>query len=232
MIAVFVNVIAVIFGSVIGILFKKRLSEKYERTVFISAGIISLSIGINMVLATKHILLFALSLMLGGITGTFLCIEENIEKLGENIKKRFAPNDNSGNFALGFLTASMLFCTGSMAIVGSFQAGTEGVYNLIYTKSVMDGFIAIFLTGIYGIGVAFSALAILAYQGLLTLLSAWLEPYVSKTMLTEITGVGGAMIIMIGINMLKMAKIKTGDFLPALIFTVIFVLLIPYITFL
>lgn len=232
MVAVFINVISVIIGALIGVVFKKKLSQKYEKSVFISAGIISLSIGISMVLVTNHILLFAISLMLGGIIGTFLNIEDNIEKFGESLKKCFAPKDNSGNFAMGFLTASMLFCFGSMSIIGSFQAGTKGAYDLIYTKSVMDGFVAIFMTGVYGIGVAFSALTILVYQGILTLLSIWIEPYVSETMLEEVTAIGGSMIIMIGINLLKITKIKIGNFLPALIFAVIFTLLIPYISFL
>ena len=232
MLAVFVNMIAVLIGSLIGLIFKNKLSKRYENPVFVSAGIISLTIGIMMAITTKHILIFAISMMLGGLTGTFVRIEEKIEYFGEFLKRKFTLKDNSGNFALGFLTASILFCSGSMAIVGSFQAGTQGVYDLIFTKSVIDGFVAIFMSTVYGVGVSFSIISIFLYQGTLTILSSFLEPYVSETMLTEVSAVGGATVMMIGINLLKLAKIKTGDFLPALIYSILLVLLIPYIQFL
>ena len=185
-----------------------------------------------MAITTKHILIFAVSIMLGGVTGTFFRIEEKIELFGEFLKNRFAFKENSENFALGFLTSSILFCSGSMSIVGSFQAGTQGVYDLIFTKSVIDGFVAVFMSTVYGIGVAFSIISIFVYQGALTILSSFLEPYVSETMLNEVSAVGGATVMMIGINLLKLAKIKTGDFLPALIYSILLVLLIPYIQFL
>ena len=232
MIAVFVNMAAVLIGSLIGLIFKNKLSKRYEEPVFISAGIISLTIGISMAITTKHILIFAVSIMLGGITGTFLKIEQKIENFGEFLKRKFTLKENSGSFALGFLTSSILFCSGSMSILGSFQAGTQGIYDLIFTKSVIDGFVAIFMSTVYGIGVAFSIISIFLYQGILTILSSFLEPYVSETMLTEISAVGGATVMMIGINLLKLAKIKTGDFLPALIYAILLVLLIPYINFL
>ena len=232
MIAVFVNMVAVLIGSLIGLIFKNKLSKRYEEPVFISAGIISLTIGISMAITTKHILIFAVSIVLGGITGTFLKIEQKIENFGEFLKRKLTLKENSGSFALGFLTSSVLFCSGSMSILGSFQAGTQGVYDLIFTKSVIDGFVAIFMSTVYGIGVAFSIISIFLYQGTLTILSSFLEPYVSETMLTEISAVGGATVMMIGINLLKLAKIKTGDFLPALVYAILLVLLIPYINFL
>ncbi|MEI0843158.1 DUF554 domain-containing protein [Brachyspira pilosicoli] len=232
MLAVFVNMITVFIGSIVGIIFKNNLSKKYERVVFISAGIISLTIGISMAIITEHILIFAISIMLGGLTGTMLSIEEKIESFGKIIKKTFLFKDNAGNFSLGFLTSSILFCSGSMAIVGSFQAGTNGNYDLIFTKSVIDGFVAIFMTTVYGIGVAFSVISIFVYQGALTLLSSFLEPYVSQTMLNEVSAVGGATVMMIGLNLLNITKIKTGDFLPALIYAIFLVLVIPYISFL
>lgn len=223
MLAVFVNMITVFIGSIVGIIFKNNLSKKYERVVFISAGIISLTIGISMAIITEHILIFAISIMLGGLTGTMLSIEEKIESFGKIIKKTFLFKDNAGNFSLGFLTSSILFCSGSMAIVGSFQAGTNGNYDLIFTKSVIDGFVAIFMTTVYGIGVAFSVISIFVYQGALTLLSSFLEPYVSQTMLNEVSAVGGATVMMIGLNLLNITKIKTGDFLPALIYAIFLV---------
>ncbi len=232
MIAVFVNMISVLIGAIIGLIFKNKLSEKYEVSVFTAAGIISLTIGISMAVMTKRILIFAISVMLGGVTGTFFKIEEKIEYLGEFFKNKFSFKDNSGNFALGFVTSSILFCSGSMSVLGSFQAGTQGIYDLIFTKSIIDGFVAVFMSAVYGIGVDFSAISIFIYQGSLTLLSSFLESYISAAMLNEVSAVGGATVIMIGINLLKIAEIKTGDFLPALIYSVLLVFLIPYIQFL
>jgi uncharacterized protein len=136
------------------------------------------------------------------------------------------------SFAFGFLNASVLFCVGAMALVGSFKAGAEGDYDLILTKSVMDGVVAIMFAGAMGIGVGFSAISVLVYQGALTLLAVQIKPYVSETMLTELSAVGGALIVMIGINLLGLRKIRTGDFLPALVVIAGLVFLFDYVPFL
>jgi uncharacterized protein len=117
----------------------------------------------------------------------------------------------------------VLFCVGAMALVGSFKAGAEGDFTLILTKSVMDGFMAIMLCAAMGAGVAFSALSVLVYQGILTLAAVWVAPLVRQNLLNELTSVGGAMVVMIGINLLGMAKIKTANFLPALVLIVLLV---------
>ena len=119
-----------------------------------------------------------------------------------------------------------------MAIVGSFKAGTEGDYSIILTKSVLDGFMSIIFAGAMGPGVAFSALSILVYQGALTIVSVWVKPFVTDLMLAELTGIGGALVIMIGLSLLDIKKFKTGDFLPAIVVTVLLVLALPYLPFL
>jgi uncharacterized membrane protein YqgA involved in biofilm formation len=134
------------------------------------------------------------------------------------------------SFAQGFLVSSVLFCVGALAIIGSFQAGVEKNYELLLTKSVMDGFMAVLLTAAYGIGVGFSALPILVYQGALTLLAGVLSPFVSELMVSEISGVGGAMVVMIGLNLLELKTIKTADFLPGLVVVVGFVLADPFLS--
>ncbi|MGB9686067.1 MAG: DUF554 domain-containing protein [Rectinema subterraneum] len=231
MIATFINAAAVIVGSLIGLLIRKGIKEEYRKVVFTAAGLTSLTIGIQMVLKTSHILSFALALMIGGLLGTLLDVEGGIERFGERLKARFASK-SEGAFAAGFLNASILFCAGAMAIVGSFRAGTEGNYSLIFTKSVLDGFVSIIFAGAMGIGVAFSALSILVYQGALTLLSVYIKPYVSDLMLAEITGIGGALVIMIGFGLLEIKSFKTGNFLPALIIIVVLVLVMPVLKFL
>ncbi len=232
MIATLINAAVIIICTLIGIFFKNRKSKKYESIIFAAAGIITISIGVNMVSEVTEMLIFALSLILGGIVGTFLGIEDNIEKIGESLKKRFSPNDNSSNFVTGFISCSMLFCVGAMAIVGSFEAGTQGKYDIIFTKTVIDGFVTIMMASIYGIGVGFSAFSVLIYQGLLTIGSSWLQVYVTDLMLSEITAVGGAMLIMVGLNLLKVVKIKTIDFIPALFFVIFFILVLPYFSIL
>jgi hypothetical protein len=229
MIATLINAVSIIVGSSIGLLLKKGLSKRYETAIFTGAGLVSLVIGIQMATRTTHILAFAIALICGGLIGTLLDIEGGVLRIGESLKKRFAKGEADSTFAFGFLSASVLYCSGAMAIVGSFKAGTEGDWSLILTKSVLDGFVSILFAGALGVGVAFSALTVLVYQGFLTLISVWIKPWVSDLMLAELTGIGGALVIMIGINLLELKKLKTGDFLPGLILIAGFVLLMPLI---
>ena len=232
MLATFVNALAIVAGSIIGLLIKRGLPKRFETVIFSAAGLTSLIIGIQMALKTSHILAFALALILGGLVGTVIKVEDAVLKLGERLKNRFARTEEGGSFALGFLNATVLYCSGAMAIIGSFKAGTEGDYSLLFTKSILDGTLSILFASAMGPGVAFSALSVLVYQGLITLGSIWVKPYVTPLMLAELTGIGGVLVIMIALNLLDIKKIKTADFLPALLFTVGFVLAMPYVTFL
>jgi uncharacterized membrane protein YqgA involved in biofilm formation len=232
MLATLVNALAIVAGSIIGLLIKKGLSKRFETAIFTAAGMTSLVIGIQMALKTSHILAFALALILGGLAGTAIKIEDAVLKLGERLKGRFARSEQGGDFALGFLNATVLYCSGAMAIVGSFKAGTEADYSILFTKSILDGTLSLLFASAMGPGVAFSALSVLVYQGLLTLGSIWVKPYVPQLMLSELTGIGGALVMMIGLNLLDIKKLKTGDFLPALLFTIVFVLVMPFVTFL
>jgi len=223
MIATIVNCIAVIVGSLIGLIIHKGIKDQFREAVFIAIGLVTIVIGVKMSIETGKILFLALSLVLGGLIGYKIRIEDGIYRFGDLLNRRFVrrgradDEESRKNFSQGFLSASVLFCVGAMSIIGSFQAGTEGNYDLIFTKSVMDGFMAILLTASYGIGVAFSAITVFVYQGSLTLLSKWASPYISDMLLSEISAVGGAMIIMIGLNLLKLKEIKTANFLPALV---------------
>jgi uncharacterized membrane protein YqgA involved in biofilm formation len=133
------------------------------------------------------------------------------------------------DFGHGFLNSSVLFCVGAMALVGSFRAGTEGDYTLLLTKSILDGFMAVLMAAAMGPGVAFSALPILVYQGLLTLGAVYVKPFVSELMISELTGIGGAMVLMIAFNLLSLKKIKTANFLPSLVIIILFVVFNPFI---
>jgi hypothetical protein len=223
---------AVIFGSAIGQLFGRRNNEKLRVLVMTCAGLTTLLIAFQMAWKGQRILYLLLSLLLGGLAGYALDIEGRILKFGEALKKLIpGSKDDSGGFAQGFLAASVLFCVGAMSILGSFQAGAEGKMDIILIKSVMDGTMAIILTGALGIGVGFSALSILIYQGALTLAAVWVKPWVDlhPLVLSEVSGVGGLMVAMISLNLLELKKIPTGNFLPALVVVVILVLLDPWL---
>lgn len=228
MIATVVNAAAVILGSLVGLLLHGKVRESLRAVVHIGAGITTIVIAVQMAMSSSRIVLLALSLLIGGILGEWWGIEDAILRLGETLKRTFARRDTGGEFAYGFLNASVLFCVGAMALIGSFKAGAEGDYTLILTKSVMDGFMAIVFTAAFGIGVAFSAIPVFVYQGALTLAAGWLKPLVSDALLKELTGVGGALLLMIGINLLGIAKLKTANFLPALLLIVGFVVLLGF----
>ncbi len=221
MIATIINAAAVILGSGLGFLFHRRVSDAMKTIVYTGAGLVSLVLGMKMAFETNRIVYMALSLILGGIIGEWLNIEGGILKLGSFLKRRFMREGSESEFAYAYLNASVIFCVGAMSLVGSFKAGVEGNYELILTKSVLDGFMAIVLTAAMGAGVAFSAITILVYQGGLTLLSTVLQPLATELVLGELTGVGGVLVIMIGLNLLDLKQVKTANFLPALVLMLI-----------
>lgn len=237
MIAVFVNCIAVIAGSVIGLLFAKKFTEELSDMIQTACGIITMVLGIQMAFKYDSIVYLALSLIIGAIIGYALKIDNHILNLGKKLEKLTIKNnskqsgeaDSKNNFAYAFLNSSVLFCVGAMSIVGSFKAGVDHDYSIIFTKSILDGFMAISFAAAMGIGTAFSVIIILIYQGALTLLSSVLQPYVSELLINEVSACGGAIIIMIGLNLLGLKKIKTANFLPALVVEIIFVIAVPFV---
>jgi len=234
MLAVFVNCGAVILGSILGILFAKKFTQELSDMIQTACGVVSIIIGFQMAFKYGSIIYLALSLIIGGVIGYALDIDGAVLKLGEKLevltkRKEKSSEPAHSNFAYAFLNSSVLFCVGAMAIVGSFEAGVNHNYTTIFTKSILDGFMAIGFTAAMGIGTAFSALAILVYQGALTLLSIWLKPFVSELLIQELSACGGAIIVMIGINLLGIKKIKTANFLPALVIEIPFVIFVPMI---
>ncbi|MFA6504997.1 MAG: DUF554 domain-containing protein [Treponemataceae bacterium] len=239
MFATIVNCLAIIIGASLGLLGAKRIKDNFRDVVFNGAGITSLIIGFSMAFKSANVVYLAFALISGGLIGTWMDIDGAILRFGvflERLTKAgkaghvSTPAETTGwDFGHGFLNASVLFCVGAMSLVGSFRAGTEGDYTLILTKSVLDGFMAIFFAAALGPGVAFSALPILVYQGTLTLAAGFLKPFVSTSMLSELTGIGGALVVMIGLNLLGLKKIKTADFLPALVLIVLLVLADPLV---
>jgi len=227
MIATIFNVFTVILGSFLGLFIRNGIKENLKEVVYTSVGLISLLIGLTMGMEGEQILFILIAVILGGFIGEALDIEGKIIGFGDLFKERILKTDKEENFGYAFLTATMLFCVGAMTLIGSFKAGAEGDYTLILTKSVMDGFMAVILTAALGSGVMLSAVFILLYQGGLTLLAETLRPWVTEIMISEISGVGGILIMMIGLNLLKLREVKTANFTPAFLVIILFVLGYP-----
>ena len=216
----FINVVAILIGSGIGVLFGARLSEHLKSTVIAGMGIFTAAVGMQMFLKTENSLVVLGALIFGAILGEWLRIEDWLQNLGVWLEKQFVKNSEgeSSHFVRGFLTAAVLYCTGPMAILGSISDGLRGDYLTLSIKSVLDGFISIAFASTLGIGVAFAALPVFAYQGGISLLAAQLNAIVSTAMMNEMTATGGILLIGIGISsILELKKIRVGNFLPALI---------------
>lgn len=219
MIGTILNIATVIAGSLLGILFGARIPEKLKETVIAGMGLFTAAMGLQMFLKTENPLIVLGALLIGTLLGEWWRIEDGLHKLGEILEQRFSreEDDGSNKFVRGFLTASLLYCIGPMAILGSIQDGLTGNYNLLAVKSVLDGFASIAFASTLGIGVAFSSLIILVYQGGISLLAAQLDAIVNLSMMNELTATGGVLLMGVGIsNLLEIKKIRVGNMLPAL----------------
>jgi len=219
MIAAVVNALAIVAGSVLGVLSGGRLREEHTVTIVKALSIVVLVLGVSSAIKTASILCMVVCLVLGSILGEALRLEQRLDRLGELLKARFARGASAGSFTQGFVTASLLFCIGSMAVMGSLEAGLNHNYSIIFSKSVIDGIMAVTFAAAMGIGTAFSALPVFVWQGLLTLLASLLAPALSDSVVTEMSAVGGVLLIATGINMLGLAKerIRVGNMLPAIL---------------
>ena len=221
-----INIIAVLVGGTLGLLFGARLPERLKATVVAGLGLFTAAIGIQMFLKTENPLIVLGALLIGALLGEWWKIEDGLQNLGRMLEERFAPNPETvsdshfvpkGDFVRGFLTASLLFCVGPMTILGSIQDGLTGNYELLTVKSVLDGFASLAFASTLGVGVLFSSLAILAFQGGISLLAVQLNALVTTPMLNEMTATGGVILMGLAISsLLEIKKIRTGNFLPAL----------------
>jgi len=218
-----VNTSTVIIGSLLGFFIGTKLSEPIKKIILAGLGLSTIIIGIQMASSARNIIMIVGSLLLGGIIGQLIGIEEWLERVGERLKIRFEPNNavlragNTSTFVLGFVTASVLFCAGPMTIVGSLQDGFAKQGELIYIKSLMDGVAAIALTASMGIGVIFSAVTVLVVQGALTYSGIWAGGSLGPGIVDQISATGGAMMLGLAFNLLGLGRIKVGNFMPALL---------------
>lgn len=213
MTATIINAIAVLCGTIIGLILKKNISSSFKNIVMLSSGVVTLVLGLQMAFEVPSAIAVLFSLLLGGFAGFALKIEDRIMVLGNII----GGSEGSSDFGKGFLNASLLFCTGSMSIVGAIEAGTTGDYELILIKSIMDGFMAIVFAASYGKGVGASVITIIVYQGFFTLLGGWIEPVLGEAGIAAMSAAGGFLLIFLALGLLGIKQIQTGNFLPALV---------------
>jgi len=209
-----VNALAVIIGSLIGMAFCKYVSEKIRTTIFQVIGLFTLVLGFKMALATQQFLLLLICLVLGAIIGELLNIEQLFERVGSRIKKSLKSKNPL--FTEGLITAFLIYCIGSMTFVGAIEEGINKDSTLLFTKSLLDGITSILLATTFGVGVLVSAIPLLLFQSVLTWGAIYFEPYLAPEIITELSAVGGVLIIAIALNILDLNKIKVSNLLPAL----------------
>ncbi len=217
-----INVVAIIVGSLLGLMFGSRIPERLKMTVIAGMGLFTAAMGMQLFVKSENQLIVLGALILGILVGESLGIEDGLQALGQKLEQRFSRDTETGTgsrFVRGFMVSSLLFCIGPMAILGSIQDGLTGDYNLLAVKSTLDGFASIAFASTLGIGVMFSSVILLAYQGGISLLAAQLSAIVTAPMMNEMTATCGVLLLGLGIsNLLEIKKIRVGNFLPALIF--------------
>lgn len=233
-----VNCAAIIICSLAGMAIKGGLSRRFQDTIMSAVGLAVMFIGISGAitglvelsdgsLATQNTMLIVLSLVLGALVGETINLEMRLENLGNWIKRKM-PQKLAGNtFTEGFVSASILFCVGAMAVVGSIEDGLNGNYSILFAKSVLDGITALVFASTLGIGVAMSAIPVFVYQGAITLLAQYVEPYLAAypTLIPQISCVGSILIFAIGANMVFDKKFKVANLLPTILFPIVFLLI-------
>ncbi len=230
MLGVLVNTLTVLIGSTIGLLCKKGIPKRLTDAVMIGIGLCSVYIGIDGALEGQNTLILIAAMVLGAIVGTLLDIDGAIERLGLWVEGRF-KGGSENTVAQGFVTASLLFCVGSMTLVGSLQAGITGDNTMLFTKSTLDLCSSIMLSASLGVGVMCSAAVVLVFQGGLVLLSGLLEPLLGNpTLLAEMNCAGSLLIIGIGLNLIGISKLKVANYLPAIAFAPLIAAIAPKIS--
>lgn len=209
-----VNILAVLAGSAIGLVFGARFPAGVRRVVFQGLGLATLAIGMRMALGFDNPLVLIFSILAGAIIGVVCDLDGRLNRLSERLK-RIAKSDNE-QFTDGLITAFVLFCVGSMTIMGTLDEGLRGDPTLLYTKSMLDGFASIALAATFGSGVLFSVVPLAIFQITLTVIAAAFAATLPAGVVTELSAVGGVLILGIGINLLGLARLKLTDFLPAL----------------
>jgi len=227
-----INIVAILIGTAAGLLFT-NIKERYKETIMQAIGLTVVIIGIQMALQTESIIIVLLSLLIGALIGELLRLDHLLNNFAEVIASKVTTKHRKVNVAQGFITASLIFGVGAMAILGSLDSGIRGDHGILYTKSILDGFTALVLTTTLRFGVVFSIVPIFLFQGTITLLATKINTIVPELMLnsviSQITAIGGILIIAIGLNILKIKEIRVTNLLPALVVVILFITIQQYL---
>lgn len=224
MLGTVVNSITIILGSIFGFIIKRGIKDEYKKTIMDGVGLAVIVIGLMGAIKTENTILAIISIVLGSLFGEILGIERKLNSLGDTMEERFGKGDS--NFSKGFVTASLVYCVGAMAIVGSLESGLLGDHTTLLAKSILDGISSIIFSSTLGIGVAFSAVAVFIYQGLITLLATYIKDLLTPEVILEMSAVGGILIMAIGINIVELKRIRVGNMLPAIFIPLFYYILI------
>ena len=220
MVGTLINVLTVLIGGGLGAFLGNRLPERIRETVMHGLGLVTLVLGLHLTMETRNVLIVMVSVLLGAILGEWWRIDTGLERAGEWLRHRVANRFSThsfGRFTEGFVTASLVFCVGPMTILGSVEDGLMGDYSLLAIKSLLDGFAALAFASTLGVGVLFSVITILLYQGGLSLLAGLAQNVLSEAMIHEMSATGGVMILAIGLLLLDLKRIRVANLLPALV---------------
>ncbi|MCL2446108.1 MAG: DUF554 domain-containing protein [Oscillospiraceae bacterium] len=228
-----VNVLAVLLGGAAGLVLKRFLSTRITDTVTHGLGLAVVMVGLwgtvsnafavrDDGLYAQHTMIVIISLAVGALAGELINIEKRLDSLAKKCEKRFVPNETQSTFAQGFVTASLIFCVGAMAIVGSLEDGINRNFDILFAKALLDAVIALILASTLGKGVLLSAVPVLVYQGSLTALAVLIAPVLSDALVTQVSLVGSVLIVGIGLNILKITKIRIGNLLPSILVPIIY----------
>jgi hypothetical protein len=220
MLGTIVNALAIVAGSLLGLLFRGGIPDQYCRTVMQAMGLVVILIGLQSAIKTDAILMVIISLGIGSLLGECLRIEDRLERLGKFLEARFSRSGDG--IAKGFVTASLIFCVGAMAIVGALESGLAGNHQTLFAKSTIDGITSIVFASTMGLGVIFSAVSVFIYQGIITLSAAYVRPFLVPEVVAQMSAVGGMLIVAIGINILEIKQLRLGNMLPAIFVPLIY----------
>lgn len=224
MIGTLINVVAVLAGTALGLLLRKGIPERMRETVMQGLALCVVLIGVSGAIKTGDTMCVIVSMVVGGLLGSAVNIEHRLDQLGALAERKLVRNQGEGStFTKGFVTASLVYCVGAMAIVGAMDSGLRGDHSTLIAKAALDGVSAIFFASTMGVGVGLSAVAVLVYQGAIALLATWIAPILTDPIINEMSAVGSLLIIGIGLNMLYDKHIAVGNLLPAIFVPMVYV---------
>lgn len=227
MLGTIVNASAIIVGGLVGILLRKGIPDSYKRTIMQGLGLSVFVIGLSSTFKSENILLMIFCIVIGSVVGEAFRIENKLEKFGDWLEGSVGKSE--GTVAKGFVTASLIYCVGAMAIVGSLESGLTGNHETLFAKSLIDGISSVIFSSTLGIGVVFSSIAVFLYQGFITVAASFVKPFLVEMVVNEMTAIGGLLIMGISLNILEVKRIHVGNMLPAVFMPVFYPFVEPYL---